>query len=60
MLLVARGLHHSMVPVSYKEYLRWEMDKTKQRAISVLLFFGTILVLMATWDLPENTSPQVK
>jgi hypothetical protein len=48
------------MPVSYKEYLGWQMDKTKQRAISILLVFGTILVLMATWDLPENTSPQVK
>jgi len=29
------------------------MDKTKQRAISILLFLGGILVLMATWNLPE-------
>ena len=36
------------------------MGKSKQRAVSVLLFFGTILVLVATWDLPANTSPQVK
>jgi hypothetical protein len=36
------------------------MGKDKQRAISILLFFGTILVLVATRDFPENPSPQVK
>ena len=36
------------------------MGQTKQRAVSILLFLGTILVLMATWDAPENPSPQVK
>jgi hypothetical protein len=36
------------------------MDKTKQRAISILLFLGGVLVLMATWDFPESPSPQVK
>jgi hypothetical protein len=34
------------------------MQKSKHRAIGILLVFGSILVLMATWDLPENRSPQ--
>ena len=36
------------------------MDKARQRAISILLFFGGILVLLATWDFPESSPPQVK
>jgi hypothetical protein len=36
------------------------MDKTKRRAVSILLFLGGILVLMATWDFPESPSPHVK
>jgi len=36
------------------------MGKYRQRAISVFLFFGTILVLMAMWDLTEDPSPQAK
>jgi hypothetical protein len=36
------------------------MDKNKQRAVSVLLFFGGILFLLATWDFPQSPSPQVK
>jgi len=36
------------------------MAKNKQRAVIILLFLGGILVLMATWDLPESPSPQVK
>lgn len=36
------------------------MAKNKQRAVSILLFLGGILVLMATWDFPESPSPQVK
>jgi hypothetical protein len=36
------------------------MAKSKQRAISILLFLGGILMLMAVWDLPESQSPQLK
>jgi len=36
------------------------MNKNKQRAVGILLLFGGILVVMATWNLPENPSPQVK
>jgi hypothetical protein len=36
------------------------MDSNKQRAIGILLVLGSILVLMATWDLPENRSPQLQ
>jgi hypothetical protein len=36
------------------------MDTYKERAIGILFLLGSILVLMATWDLPENRSPQVK
>ena len=30
------------------------MAKSKQRAVSILLFLGGILVLVAAWDLPES------
>jgi hypothetical protein len=40
--------------------LRLAMDKNKQRAVGILLVLGSILVLMATWDLPENRSPEMK
>jgi hypothetical protein len=36
------------------------MDNYKERAIGILFLLGSILVLMAAWDLPENRSPQVK
>ncbi len=36
------------------------MDRNKQRAVSILFVLGSILVLMATWDLPEEESPDVK
>jgi hypothetical protein len=49
-----------MVPVGYVKHLRLVMAKNKQRAVSILLFLGGILVLMATWDFPESPSPQVK
>ena len=29
------------------------MGKNKQRAIGILMILGSILVLVATWDLPE-------
>jgi hypothetical protein len=57
---VALGLPYSTVLVSYLEYVRFAMDKARQRAVSILLFFGGILVLWATWDFPEKSSPQVK
>jgi hypothetical protein len=57
---VALGLPNSIVPVSYAKQLRFVMATNKQRAVSILLFMGGILVLMATWDFPESPSPQVK
>jgi len=36
------------------------MDKNKQRAIGILLVLSSILVLMATWDLPENRLLQLQ
>ena len=60
MLLVALRLRYSIVPVSYVKHLRLVMDKTKRRAVSILLFLGGILVLMATWGFLESPSPQVK
>jgi len=30
------------------------MERNKQRAISILLVLGSVLVLMATWNLSEN------
>jgi hypothetical protein len=60
MLLVALRLRYSMVPVGYVKHLRLVMAKNKQRAVSILLFLGGILVLMATWDFPESPSTQVK
>jgi len=53
-------LPYSTVLVSYREYVGFAMDKARQRAVSILLFFGGILVLWATWDFPEKSSPQVK
>ncbi len=31
-------------------------QKSKQRAVGLLLLFGTILVLIATWNYPEDGS----
>jgi hypothetical protein len=38
------------------DHLRLDMDKlkSKQRAVGILLVLGSILVLIATWDLPEG------
>jgi hypothetical protein len=36
------------------------MGKAKQRAVSILLFLGTVLVLIAAWDVPESPSPRDK
>jgi hypothetical protein len=58
MLLVVLGLRYTMVPVSYVKHLRSVMAKNKQRAVSILLFLGGILVLVATWDFPERPLPQ--
>jgi hypothetical protein len=30
------------------------MEKNKQRAIGILMVLGSILVLVATWDIPEK------
>ena len=30
------------------------MEKNKQRAIGILMVLGTILVLVATWDIAET------
>jgi hypothetical protein len=35
------------------------MDNNKQRAIGILFVLGSILVLMATWDVPERRPSQV-
>jgi hypothetical protein len=59
-LLMALDLRYSMVPVSDIKHRRLVMAKNKQRAVSILLFLGGILVLLATWDFPESPSPQVK
>ena len=42
------------------EYVRLTMANYKEKAIGILLVLGSILVLMATWDLPEEGSPDVK
>jgi hypothetical protein len=36
------------------------MNRTKQRAVSILLLLGGILAVMAAWNLPENLPPEVK
>jgi hypothetical protein len=53
-LLVALGMPYSMVTVSTVKHLRLVMAKNKHRAVSILLFLGGILVLMATWTYPED------
>jgi hypothetical protein len=61
MFPVALGLPYSIVQVSYVGHqMRWVVDKTKQRAVSILLLLGGILVLLATWDFPESPLPQVE
>ena len=42
------------------EYVRLTVANYKEKAIGILLVLGSILVLMATWDLPENRSPQLQ
>jgi hypothetical protein len=59
-LLVALGLPYSIVRVNSVKGLRRVMDKNKQRAVSILLFFGGLLVLWASWEFPRNLSPQMK
>jgi len=36
------------------------MNMNKQRAVTILLVLGGILVVMATWNAPENRLPDVK
>jgi hypothetical protein len=60
MLGLALFLPYSMVLVNDARDLRFAMAKNKQRAVSILLLLGGILVLVATWDFPESPSPQVK
>jgi hypothetical protein len=43
-----------------QQHLRLVMDKNKQRAVSILLLFGSILVVVAMWNLSEKPSPQVE
>ena len=59
-LPVAGGMRYSIVPVSSDNGLRWVMNMNKQRAVSILLLLGGILVVMATWNVPENRLPEVK
>jgi hypothetical protein len=59
-LPVAGGMPYSIVPVSRDNGLRWGMNMNKQRAVSILLLLGGILVVMATWNLPEDRLPEVK
>jgi hypothetical protein len=59
-LVVALGLPYSIVQVIYVKQRELIMAKTKQRAVSILLLLGGILVLMATWDFPESPSSEVK
>jgi hypothetical protein len=36
------------------------MDNYKEKAIGILLILGSILVLMATWNAPEDGLPEIK
>ena len=36
------------------------MNRNRQRAVSILLLLGGILVVMATWNRSENRLPEVK
>jgi hypothetical protein len=42
------------------KHVRLTLDKNKQRAVGILFILGTILVLIANWDLPEDRPPQMK
>jgi hypothetical protein len=35
------------------------MNKTKQRAVSILLLLGGILAVLATWNLADDLPPEV-
>jgi hypothetical protein len=37
-----------------QERLTMDKLKSKQRAVGILLVLGSILVLLVTWDLPED------
>jgi len=36
------------------------MDNYKEKAIGILLIVGSILVLMVTWNPPEDGLPEMK
>jgi hypothetical protein len=57
---VAHGLPSSIVQTSNMKYVRSTMDNYKDKAIGILLVLGSILVLMATWNAPEDGSPEMK
>jgi hypothetical protein len=42
------------------EHLRFVMENNKQRAMGILFVLGSILVLVATWNAPEDRLPQMK
>ncbi len=55
---VARVLPYSIETANYMEHLRSLVERNKQRAIGILLALGSILVLIATWDLPQSQPPK--
>jgi hypothetical protein len=57
---VAPGLPYSIVDTSNMEHVRSTMDNYKEKAIGILLIVGSILVLMATWNPPEDGLPEMK
>jgi hypothetical protein len=57
---LAGGMPYSKVPVSCENGLSWGMNMNKQRAVSILLLLGGILVVMATWNRPENQLQEVR
>ena len=57
---MAHGLPSSIVQTSNMKYVRSTMDNYKDKAIGILLVLGSILVLMATWNAPEDGSPEMK
>jgi hypothetical protein len=59
-LPVAGGMRYPIVQVSCEYGLRWVKNMNKQRAVSILLLFGGILVVMATWKVPVNRLTEEK
>ena len=60
MLPAALSLLYLVKPLSYVKHTRLVMDKNKQRAVGILVFLGSILVLLATWDFPASPSLRMK